>query len=184
MKHLKLFEAHNSKVNELLDGISPDFWKMVNTAKWWLVINAGREFYNKVDTQGIKKEAEKRCKARIYTNYEYERVKHFHDEMHILYKRLHEYFKPYWLGEKKLPGYRDGYSVSDDGYWDLLSSVIGKGKLWVIKCIKDPSLPAEMVKTHNYAENFSYLLNVDKNDYDEIRFEFDPLYRETEKYNL
>ena len=41
-----------------------------------------------------------------------------------------------------------------------------------------------MAKTKDYRENFSYLLNVDYDEYYEIRCEFDPLYRETSKYNL
>lgn len=182
MKHLKLFEAHkNSKVNELLDGISPEFWKMVNTAKWWLVIKASRDFYHKFDHEGVGKEAEKKCQGRIYTNYEYNQVKDFYKELNILDGRLRLYFEQYWLGNEK--GF-EGYNVGDDGYWDLVTSIIGKGKTWTIKCIKDPKLPAEMVKTNNYTENFSYLLNVGKEEYHNIRCNFDPFYRATSQYNL
>jgi len=181
MKHLKLFETHKntSKVDELLDGISPEFWEMVNTAKWWLVIKASWKIL-----MVSKKQAMKECKGRIYTNYEYSQIKKFDYEMNTLYKRLKNYFEPYWLGKIKMRGY-SGYNVSDDGYWDLLSSVKGKGKLWTIDCIEHPSIPAQMAKTNDYTENFSYLLSgISYDEYHEIRCEFDPFYRETSRYNL
>ncbi len=41
-----------------------------------------------------------------------------------------------------------------------------------------------MANNDDYAENFGYQLNIDKDEYVEIREEFDPLYMDMKKYNL
>jgi hypothetical protein len=180
MKHLKLFETHKktSKVKELLDGISPEFWKMVTISKWGLALKK----YDGVAPNAINREIIDSAAARIYIKYEYSELKKFHDEIDILYDRLYIYFESYWLGD--VAGFKYGYDVSNDGYWDLLTSIIGKGKAWTIKCIKDPKLPEVMAKTNNYIENFSYLLNPSLEEYKKIRIKYDPFYREVDKFNL
>ena len=178
MKYLKLFEAYkNSKVDELLDGISPEFWKMVRIANWDEAITNCKD----MSLYGKKCQKYKDMPAgRIYITYTFEQVYEFNKEFDILYKRLWKYFFPYSDGQVK--GFRDGYNVGDDSYWDLLSSVIGKGENWVIKCIKDPKLPAKMVKEDDYLENFQYMLNCHKQDYDRIKAWYIKI--ELKKYNL
>lgn len=183
MKYLKIFETKNPRTPELLSGISPDFWEMCRKSKWWLAIrNCKRDQSNNEEYRKHKD----RAAGRVYINYSFEEVRKFNDEFDILYKRLYEYFKPYWLGEKKLPGYKNGYGVSDDGYWDLLSSIIGKGKTWTMKCIRDPKLPAEMAENNDYLENFQYILNIDENEYHKVKNWYMEIlfHDELEKYNI
>jgi len=58
---------------------------------------------------------------------------------------------------------------SDDGYWDLLSSIIGFGKKFVIKCINNKMEFVEVAEKDNYIENFSYLFQISEKEYNEIK---------------
>lgn len=187
MKYLKLFEkldysdverAKNPSTPELLSGISPEFWKMCIKSKW------GSTIINCKSDQSNNKEEKDKAAGRVYTNYSFQEVRKFNDEFNILYKKLYEYFKPYWLGE--VSGFKGGFGVSDDGYWDLLSSIIGKGKVWTIKCIRNPKLPVLMVINDEYLENFQYILNVGENEYYRIQnWYMEILFNDDlKKYNL
>lgn len=41
-----------------------------------------------------------------------------------------------------------------------------------------------MAKNRDYAESFLYILQVDENEYNEIKEEFDPMYKDMKKFNL
>ena len=64
-----------------------------------------------------------------------------------LYDKLYQYFYDEWL---KYCIYH--FIPSDDGYSDLISSMIGKGKKKLIECIKDINNFVKMAKDENYKE--------------------------------
>ena len=67
-------------------------------------------------------------------------------------KKLDFYFQPVWLSDAV-------NGPSDDGYWDLRSSIIGFGKTFLINSLNDDQIFIDMVDNHNYAENFGYVFN-------------------------
>lgn len=56
--------------------------------------------------------------------------------------------------------------TSDDGTWDLLAEVIGRGEEFFMACISDPSQIVKIANDENFYENFGYELpvvdNIDK----------------------
>jgi hypothetical protein len=93
--------------------------------------------------------------------------------------KLYDYFQDTWLDKRY-----SGIMPSDDGYSDLLSSIIGKGKEFTNKCIEDIKYFIQFTKDDDFVENFGYIFNVHEIEYWEIRSEFDPLIKSTRKYNL
>lgn len=167
-----------------LNSVSKEFWKMTTVSNWKKVIIDYRKIQN--DFSIPNNEKDKKCKeikdlaaARIYKKYSFEEIQIFRHEFHKIYSQLYDFFRPIWLSDK------NNYGPSDDGYWDLLSSMIGCGKRYTKKCIIEPwKYFIEMAKEHKYVENFSYLLKVNKKEYTEIRSKYDPLFRDTYRYNL
>ena len=175
MKHLKHFEVNfgdSIEVHTILKNISQEFWEMTKIANW----NKAIKIYNENDWDTYMNRRDEPA-GRIYKKYEFNQIVGFQREYDKLYDRLYTYFKSYWL-------FKPGYNISDDGFSDLLSSIIGKGLKWTIKCIRDPLLPKKMAKEHDYLENFGYILQVDREVYDEIRSKYDPIYKQTNKFNL
>jgi hypothetical protein len=153
MKYIKLFES------DITDMVSDEFWTMVDIVDWGAVIKGYRksptyhqDYVNWND----------QAKGRLYVNYPYDKVKNF----------KHEYLKIYYELYDKFDGLDCG--VSDDGYTDLISSVVGKGKEWVKKCIENPNLVENMGRQDKYMENFGYLFSVSKEDYWKILDKYYP----------
>ena len=178
----KIFELwyDNPLGENPMTDITPEFWKMVRTVKWNSIIKAHKEhsknYWNIINTQKNPKrfDAIKLGQKNLYFKYELQEILKFKDEYDKLYQRLYEYF---WAVS-------DRCDVSDDGYTDLISSVIGKGKTWVQKCINDPELVVNMGENGDYLENFGYLFLTAEEDYWNIKCKYDPFCRDVRKYNL
>lgn len=168
----KIFE--NKEVKPDVNSVSPEFWEMVKIADWKSFIDDSSDvtllpYMTRLDA----------IKTRVYLKYELSQIKEFLDEYHILYMQLYDYFYTTWLNDQ----YSD-YMPSDDGYGDLLSSIIGLGKDYVKKITKAKFI--KMAKDDYYAENFCYILNVEnnENEYWEIKIKADPFWGAVRKYNL
>ena len=170
---IKLFEEFRKFPN--VKDCSPEFWKMTRVANWKKVIDSSKKTQNGYKDKNEYDEVDKR----LYTNYEYDQIKKFNSEYTYLYSDLYEWFEVVWLDKKY-----NKFMPSDDGYSDLISSVIGMGKKFTKDCIENPSVFIDMAKNDNYFENFGYLLQISKSEYIEIRSKYDPLFANTIKYNL
>lgn len=171
---ITLFENFQNKPN--VDSVSPEFWEMVKIADWNKVIKGYKE--NPI-INDEHKSFFKQAQNRIYSRYSYEDILKFKKEYNNIYYQLYDYFDKLMNDEK--------YSQdmpSLDGYSDLLSSVIGKGKKWTETCIDNTGFFIQMSIDEDYEENFSYLLNISKQDYNEVTEEFNPILKDTRKYNV
>ena len=163
-----------------LRAASNEFWKMTTVVNWKKVIVdyckiKDEKFFNNTKENNEKRNKVKElAKKRLVLNYEYSEMKKLHKEYQKIYNQLYNYFNDLDLD----------LGVSDDGYWDLLSSVIGSGKRFTKKCINDPKVLVDMAKNYKYVENFEYVINMDENDYNVIRDKYDPFYRDVRKYNM
>ena len=174
-----LFEKFNNKPN--VNSLSPEFWKMVRLVNWKGAI----KFYN-INSIPVKYTQEKRdeyllkMQGRLYLKYEYDEIENFNNEYYRFYMELYDYFFTIWTDDNY-----NNIMPSDDGYSDLISSIIGKGKNFTKKCIYDPIYYfVKMVKENDYIENFGYLLNINFNEYIDIKSKFDPFYGDVKKYNI
>lgn len=164
-----------------LDIVGEDFWKMIRVVDWKSIISSykrNNEIIIKggkgVDYMLLLEEAKKR----LYLKYEYNEVVKFKDDYDKIFFQLYDFFN-IWKDKK----YRDE-SPGDDGYSDILSSIIGRGKTFIKKCINDVEIVYNMSKNTDYMENFRYILSANKREYDEIRSKYDPFYANITKYNL
>jgi hypothetical protein len=162
----KIFE--NKEIKPNVNSVSPEFWKMVKIADWKSVIKGYHEHPTIDQTH---RDFFKNAQARIYTKYDFYQIKQFDAECYLIYQQLYDYFKPIWLDDK----YND-YMPSDDGYSDLISSIIGLGKTFTNSCVNDTNKFLKMAKDDYYVENFTYLFEIDENEYAEIRSDSDPLW--------
>jgi len=71
----------------------------------------------------------------------------------ILKKRLNEFSDDTKAGRKCY------YGVSDDGFWDLTTHIIGLGKEEYYKTLDNPLLAKERADKRDYKENFEYIFN-------------------------
>lgn len=169
-----------------LNLVSKEFWKMTTVSNWKkVIVDYGKlqkeydRFYSNANELDKKcKEVKEKSAARIYKKYSYQEVRKFRFEYDKIYGELYNYFKGIWLSDE------NEYGPSDDGYSDLLSSMIGSGKRFTNSCINEPMKFIDMAKNRSYVENFGYKLNPDKEEYDEIRSKYDPLFRDTKKFNI
>lgn len=152
---------------------SDDFWNFIRVADWNRIIKT-------IHDSGFKNKKEVlKLKVRVFKKYEYDVFMSFNNEYDKLEKQLSEYFRPVWLDDKY-----DIFMPSDDGYSDLISSIIGRGKMFVKKCINDHNVFINMAKNNEYVENFGQIWQTTWKEYDEIRKEYDPLYRDINKFNI
>jgi len=157
------------------DIVSDEFWKMVKIANWNAVIQG----YKKNPIINDKhREFFKKAQYRVYSKYSYPEVRQFRNECNLIEKKLYDYFKFVWLSKKY-----NKIMPSDDGYTDLISSIVGKGKTFVKRILQDPKIFLQMAKDEDYAESFIYLFG-SEDVYHEIREKYDPFYKEMRKYNL
>lgn len=163
-----------------LNSVSKEFWKMTTKVNWKKVIIDYKKIDKSWHVQSNKKiqEIKDRAKGRLCTIYTYEEIKKFDREYDRIYSQLYNYFQRIWLDDKY------DFMPSDDGFSDLLSSIIGSGKYFTKKCINDIRVFLYMAKNNNYVENFGYLLNIGKEEYIKTKEKYDPLFRDMNKYNL
>ncbi len=171
MKYLKTFERVGDY--SILNGVSSEFWKMVRISKWnkgIIEVNKDVYDYNKILN---------RIRGNVYVKYEYHDILKFYNEYTKLNDKLYTYFDKFHN--------KYDYGVGDDGFGDLLSSVIGKGLTFTKNAIKNPKLLSGM----KYMENFEYILHVNYSEYYEIRKKYDPsaideteFYTNIDKYNI
>ena len=158
-----------------VNSVSKDFWKMVTVTNWKSVIKVKKNYLLPNNERDMSM---KKAKGRLYTKYTFEEMHNFDNEYYIIYEQLYNWFMPITQDN------RFKFSLTDDGYSDLLSSIIGKGKKFVKECILDTKLFVEMAKNRDYVENFEYLLRPEREEYIRIKEEFDPLFKDMNKYNL
>lgn len=165
---ITLFEKFNNIPN--VNFVSDNFWKMVDVADWNSVI----EGYNNSPIINEKhRNFFRDAQLRLYSVYSLKELKDFYNEYDKIYYPLYNYFD-----DEKIKNL-----VSDDGYSDLVSSIIGKGKIFTENCIKNKKLIMGMAENNDFAENFEYLLMQSEKDYYYIKNEY-PFEKEKNKYNL
>lgn len=171
---ITLFEdfENSPMIKPDVNSVSNEFWKMVEIANWNAVIKG---YSDNPIINAQHRDFYKDAQLRIYSKYSLEEIKKFHDEYDIIYEQLYDYFHKNFLKGK--------LNVHEDGYSDLLSSLIGKGKKFTNTCIEHPKFFNQMGMDDDYAENFVYLLNVGEKEYFNIKNVY-PLERDTKKYNL
>lgn len=170
---IKIFEEFKIRPN--VNAASPEFWKMVTLVDWKDVINSSK----KTKTGFKSKDAYDNAVKRLVTNYDYMQIKDFIYDYNRIFNSIADYFEDIWLDED----YRN-FMPTDDGYTDLISSIIGKGKRFTKKCIENKEEFINMAKKYDYAENFEYLLQITESQYVELRSKYDPLFGDMNKYNL
>jgi hypothetical protein len=172
-----IFEAYKKKPD--VNSVSQEFWDMTKLVNWKKVVSAHNKAKLEGEWDNIRvTDAKKAAEKRLYTKYEYSQIYAFFKEWKYLYPLLSEYFKPVWLNKNY------NFMPSDDGYWDLISSIVGFGKEFTKECIDDPNNFVKMAKDDFYVENFSYLLQISKDEYWEKMTEYDPFWRDVRQYNL
>lgn len=177
MKYLKsIYLVENYKNKPNVDSLSPKFWEMVDIINWQEAINLYRSD-NSISSYNQEKRDNcwEKMQFRLYSKYDYSEIINFLDEYYFFYIKLYDYFNEANL----LINIIDG-----DDYSDALSSVIGKGKSFTKECIDNKNKFTEMVNEEDYIENFKYLLDINFDEYENIKVKYDPFYREVKKYNL
>ena len=170
MKHVIGYNESN------ISKISEDFWKMVEVAEWKKVIDG---YIDNPIIDEKHKNVFKKCQFRIYDKFSYREIIKFKKEYNIVYLYLLGFY------QNKLddvyPNIKIGYS---DRHIDLISSIIGLGKNFVKRSLDNPEIFVRMLENDYYAENFVYILDISEKEYWDIRIEFDPLLRDSIKYNI
>jgi hypothetical protein len=168
---ITIFENFEKTTKPNLNNYSEDLFRLIQIADWQQVIN-------KNNNRELKEIEIEKMKGRIFKKFEYEDFINLSTEYLKLEKELKKYFTSLWLSQD------NPLNVSDDGYWDLISSIIGKGKIFINDCINDKNILIDMAKKENYSENFSYIWQTTYKEYVNIRSKYDPLYKDINKFNL
>lgn len=136
------------------------FWEFVKIINWDQMIKS-KQRYNVNDTI---------MKAAPY--FTWEEYLSFYKIYRCYYNVLDSKFKDTVLN----------LSISDDGYCDLISSIIGKGYEVYSKIDEEEFI--RMGREHDYKENFGYLLMQEQRMYiDEIKMRYESIRRDS-KINL
>lgn len=139
-----------------------DFWKMVNFIQWKELTQNGRVDYHVYMPEAkkryqkylnilIRKEKLRKINSKKYIDNKEIASLQLETDYRLLLGYLDDYFIEYFQKNK--------IGIGDDGYWDLRSTIIGYGKDFLIKCINDESITADMAKNHTYYENFGYIFS-------------------------
>ena len=152
---MKTEDINREKVKkEILENIdNPIFWKIVDKINWKLVMEEKTDvtkerLYNAINQFNRKSKLDQ-IENRDFHKIEIEELKKYYLK---LLKLLEYYFQPVWLSDAV-------NGPSDDGYWDLRSSIIGFGKEFLLESLNDDQLFIDMIQDNNYAENFGYIFN-------------------------
>ena len=169
MRYIKTFENFDDNLHKAIKSslkyhASDEFWEFVERIDWENYDYNERP--RRYDAQWVI--------PRVAPIFSWEEFQGFETE----YKRLESYvmmkFESVWLGDP-------GIEVSDDGWTDLVSSVIGYGKKWFLSIIMDDSGSKlrQQGNSDNYRENFSYIFHILKfDDVDANRAEWNRIYNE------
>jgi hypothetical protein len=110
------------------------FWDIIEEANW-----SSDHSYNRISHEWHEK----------FNKWELEELEMFIDTKHAdIYSR----FKSAWLGDDG----NGGFDCGDDGFMDLMSEVVGRGKEFYYNITADKL--REMAATGDYFESFSYCL--------------------------
>lgn len=145
MRYIRTFESYEdddfdkSFTKALKRGIpTEEFWNFVDLVKW----KESSNYHTKYLLDNI---------SHIYT---WDDMMEFEKIYNNLYKFLDNKLREVWLGDP-------GINVSDDGYSDLLSSIIGYGEEFFKSIINDTTFNKvrEMADDYDYRENFGYIFS-------------------------
>ena len=128
----------------------PKFWGVVDAINWQKLIKGSWKNVAYHQDQYVEKGKE------ILLTFDVETVQYVEDKYNKLYDNLSKYFQSIWLSDSNREG------PSDDGYTDLMSSMVGFGKDFVIAALNSPrSVFMDMATNDKYAENFGYIFHKD-----------------------
>lgn len=165
-------ESFDQKFGEVvMNGIPNNrFWEFVDRSGWkeYCSISFGKSISKEDRPYNIDNVLEN-----IAPYFPFEELKGFRKMYDTLYKKLEEK-----LGEHSID---PGFGVSDDGYSDLLSSIIGLGKKFcgdILSSADEVSFKKvqNMVNRENYSENFVYIFS-SKEDREGVLSEWDRIYK-------
>lgn len=179
MKYLESFDQKFGQA--IMRGIPNDrFWEFVDKTGWkkycdrgWNIpynlSNAPHEIDNILEN--------------IAPYFTFEEFREFSDMYDVLYEKLDEKLK-----EEPIHG--EGFGVSDDGYTDLLSSIIGMGKRFYKDVLMSNDnrsfrIVRKMVDNEKYQENFGYIFSniFNRGDIEDIKQMWERIYR-SNNYDL
>lgn len=138
-----------------------DFWKMVDYIDWYNLTNFGKNdnYHDYMDKAKLKlnkfieikyrKEKLNRLSGKYNIINKNNLLENYKNIYKILLKSTYDIFKDEFLSGK--------LNVSDDSYWDLRSSIIGYGKDFLLKALKDKNLVIDIALNRNFRENFGYI---------------------------
>lgn len=145
LKKYNTLKRENLK-KEIFEEIeNPKFWEIVDTIDWRKLIKGGWKHSDYHKDNYVEK-----AKQILHTFNDND-IKNAEDVYKNLKDHLMDYFETIWLSNK--------WGPSDDGYWDLISSMIGFGKDHVLSALNDDDVFLDMSEFDKYAENFGYIFN-------------------------
>jgi len=129
--------------------IEDKFWEFVDRINWQSYIGSG----GRINFERLILEKS----APFYSFDECIKFKQRYDN---IYHSLYSKFESTWLSDEY------DFMPSDDGYTDLISSIIGKGKDFCYNITDDDFI--KMAENDDYRENFGYLFHkLDRKDFKE-----------------
>ena len=136
----RIMDLYRDRVLDTLNDKDNDFfWNLVEFVNWSEFINNK----DKIDFDDLREKVET----------EFGDINEYHRVYELLKRNLTEYFEPVVLNDETES------QTGDDGYIDLISSIIGKGKDFIGEILKDDDILINMVKNKGYRENFGYIFN-------------------------
>lgn len=120
--------------------IFPEFWKFVECINWQQYITDNKRY----NTEEI-------ILTKVAPNFTWEEFASFELIYKELYHELTDRFHDIWLSDEY------DFMPSDDGYTDLISSIIGKG--WDFYSNVNEKDFIKMANNRDYLENFGYLFH-------------------------
>ena len=137
--------------------IEDKFWEFVDRVNWQSYIGFnGRLNFDKLFLENT---------APFYSFDECISFKQIYES---LYDSFYLKFKSTWLSDEY------DFMPSDDGYTDLISSIVGKGKTFCDNITEDDFI--KMAQNHDYRENFGYIFH--RLDRKELKEEYISIYKQ------
>lgn len=155
---ITLFENYRNRPNIDLDF---DFWKMVDYVNWNQLI----KMYNLYPVSDEHSDYFQKLQYKLYKKYDFAKIQKFCTIYNDIYYELYDYFEHFIEDMKPV-------RISYDDYSDIISSIIGKGKVFTEHSISDDNVIINMVKNDDYVGNFGYLLQIDYDEYKEVLTEY------------
>jgi hypothetical protein len=111
------------------------------------------ELADLIDWRSLPKRINKeQLVSKMKKKFDTEQILKIKKEYKSLEDQLKDYFQMVWLDDN-FPW------LSDDSYWDVISTIIGNGKEFCLKAVNDDDVFYDMAKNDEYKENFSYLFS-------------------------